>query len=243
MSYVLIVGAKSDIARATAREYAKNGYDIYLAARNVSELEAFADDIRVRSEKVVELVELDILDYRSHQSFYDALVEKPLGVVTAVGYLGEQEKAQIDNTEAQKIIDTNYSGVVSLLNIIANDFEQRRAGFIVGISSVAGDRGRKSNYIYGSAKAALTAYLSGLRNRLYESQVQVLTVKPGFVATKMTEDMDLPEKLTAKPEEVAQDIYKAQQSGKNVLYTKWMWRYVMMIITSIPEFIFKKMSI
>jgi hypothetical protein len=243
MSHVLIVGAKSDIARATAREYAKNGYDIYLAARNVSELEAFADDIRVRSEKVVELVELDILDYRSHQSFYDALVEKPLGVVTAVGYLGEQEKAQIDNTEAQKIIDTNYSGVVSLLNIIANDFEQRRAGFIVGISSVAGDRGRKSNYIYGSAKAALTAYLSGLRNRLYESQVQVLTVKPGFVATKMTEDMDLPEKLTAKPEQVAQDIYKAQQSGKNVLYTKWMWRYVMMIITSIPEFIFKKMSI
>jgi len=243
MSYVLIVGAKSDIAKATAREYAKNGYDIYLAARNVSELEAFADDIRVRSEKVVELVELDILDYRSHQTFYDALAEKPLGVITAVGYLGDQEKAQIDALESEKIINTNYTGVVSLLNIIANDFEQRRAGFIVGISSVAGDRGRKSNYIYGSAKAALTAYLSGLRNRLYESQVHVLTVKPGFVATKMTEDMDLPEKLTAKPEQVAQDIYKAQQRGKNVLYTKWMWRYVMMIITNIPEFIFKKMSI
>ena len=243
MSYVLIVGAKSDIAKATAREYAKNGYDIYLAARNVSELEAFADDIRVRSEKVVELVELDILDYASHQTFYDALEEKPLGVITAVGYLGDQEKAQIDALESKKIINTNYTGVVSLLNIIANDFEQRRAGFIVGISSVAGDRGRKSNYIYGSAKAALTAYLSGLRNRLYESQVHVLTVKPGFVATKMTEDMDLPEKLTAKPEQVAQDIYKAQQRGKNVLYTKWMWRYVMMIITNIPEFIFKKMSI
>ena len=243
MSYVLIVGAKSDIAKATAREYAKNGYDIYLAARNVSELEAFADDIRVRSEKVVELVELDILDYASHQTFYDALEEKPLGVITAVGYLGDQEKAQIDALESKKIINTNYTGVVSLLNIIANDFEQRRAGFIVGISSVAGDRGRKSNYIYGSAKAALTAYLSGLRNRLYESQVHVLTVKPGFVATKMTEGMDLPEKLTAQPEQVAQDIYKAQQRGKNVLYTKWMWRYVMMIITNIPEFIFKKMSI
>jgi len=243
MSYVLIVGAKSDIAKATAREYAKNGYDIYLAARNVSELEAFADDIRVRSEKVVELVELDILDYRSHQTFYDALAEKPLGVITAVGYLGDQEKAQIDALESEKIINTNYTGVVSLLNIIANDFEQRRAGFIVGISSVAGDRGRKSNYIYGSAKAALTSYLSGLRNRLYESQVHVLTVKPGFVATKMTEGMDLPEKLTAQPEQVAQDIYKAQQRGKNVLYTKWMWRYVMMIITNIPEFIFKKMSI
>ncbi len=243
MSYIVIVGAKSDIAKATAREYAQNGYDIYLAGRNISELETFAEDIRVRSEKAVELVELDILNYASHQAFYDSLAEKPLGVISAVGYLGEQEKAQLDNQEAQKIIDTNYSGVVSLLNIIANDFEERRAGFIVGISSVAGDRGRKSNYIYGSAKAGLTAYLSGLRNRLYESQVHVLTVKPGFVATKMTEGMDLPEKLTAQPEEVAQDIFKAQQSGKSVLYTKWMWKYVMMIITSIPEFIFKKMSI
>ena len=243
MSYIVIVGAKSDIAKATAREYAQNGYDIYLAGRNISELETFAEDIRVRSEKAVELVELDILNYASHQVFYDSLAEKPLGVISAVGYLGEQEKAQIDSDEAHKIIDTNYTGVVNLLNIIANDFEERRAGFIVGISSVAGDRGRKSNYIYGSAKAGLTAYLSGLRNRLYESQVHVLTVKPGFVATKMTEGMDLPEKLTAQPEEVAQDIFKAQQSGKSVLYTKWMWKYVMMIITSIPEFIFKKMSI
>ena len=243
MSYIVIAGAKSDIAKATAREYAKNGYDIYLAGRNISELEAFAEDIRVRSQRVVELVELDILDYPSHQTFYNSLIEKPLGIIVAVGYLGEQEKAQLDNQEAQKIIDTNYSGVVSLLNIIANDFEERRAGFIVGISSVAGDRGRKSNYIYGSAKAGLTAYLSGLRNRLYESQVHVLTVKPGFVATKMTEGMDLPPKLTAQPEQVAQDIYKAQQQGKNVLYTKWIWKYIMFIITSIPEFIFKKMSI
>ncbi len=145
-------------------------------------------------------------------------------MISAIGYLGEQEKAQSDFKEAQQIMDTNYTGVVSLFNIIANDFEDRRSGFMVGISSVAGDRGRKSNYIYGSAKAALTAYLSGLRNRLYDAQVHVMTVKPGFVATKMTEGMDLPEKLTAQPEEVAEDIYKAQQKGKNVLYTKWMWR-------------------
>jgi len=243
MSYILIIGAKSDIAKATAREYAKNGYDLYLAARNVSELEEFAKDVITRTQKEVKLVELDILDYKSHQAFYDNLDEKPLGVVSAVGYLGDQEKAQSDFTEAQKIMDTNYTGVVSLFNIIANDFEKRKSGFIVGISSVAGDRGRKSNYIYGSAKAALTAYLSGLRNRLYESQVHVLTVKPGFVATKMTEDMDLPEKLTAQPEEVASDIYKAQQSGKNVLYTKWIWKWVMMVIKIIPEWKFKGMSI
>ncbi len=243
MSYVLIIGAKSDIAKATAREYAKHGYDLYLAARNSSELEAFAKDIITRTQKAVKIVELDILDYKSHQTFYNQLEEKPLGVVSAIGYLGEQEKAQSDFDEAQRIMDTNYTGVVSLFNIIANDFEKRRSGFMVGISSVAGDRGRKSNYIYGSAKAALTTYLSGLRNRLYDAQVQVLTVKPGFVATKMTEDMDLPEKLTAQPEEVAEDIYSAQQKGKNVLYTKWMWRWVMLIIRNIPEWQFKKMSI
>jgi decaprenylphospho-beta-D-erythro-pentofuranosid-2-ulose 2-reductase len=243
MSYVLIVGAKSDIAKATAREYAKNGYDLYLAARNTSQLEEFANDVTVRTAKTVKLVELDILDYKSHQLFYDNLDEKPLGVVSAVGYLGEQEKAQSDFTEAQKIINTNYTGIVSLFSIIANDFEKRKSGFIVGISSVAGDRGRKSNYVYGSAKASLTAYLSGLRNRLYDAQVHVLTVKPGFVVTRMTEDMDLPEKLTAQPEEVAKDIYKAQQKNRNVLYTKWIWKYVMLVIKMIPEWKFKGMSI
>jgi len=243
MSYILIIGAKSDIAKATAREYAKHGYNLYLAARNLDELKEFSNDLTVRTQRTVKLVELDILDYKAHQSFYDKLDEKPLGVISAVGYLGEQEKAQADFTEAQQIMDTNYTGIVSLFNIIANDFEKRKSGFIVGISSVSGDRGRKSNYIYGSAKAAFTAYLSGLRNRLYDAQVHVLTVKPGFVATKMTEGMDLPEKLTAQPEEVAEDIYKAQQKGKNVLYTKRIWRWVMLVIRNIPEFQFKKMSI
>lgn len=243
MSYVLIIGAKSDIAKATAREYAKQGYDLYLAARNSEELEAFRQDVVTRTQRTVELCELDILDYKSHQDFYDQLEEKPLGVISAVGYLGEQEKAQSDFTEAQQIMDTNYTGVVSLFNIIADDFEKRRSGFIVGISSVAGERGRKSNYIYGSSKAAFTAYLSGLRNRLYDAQVHVLTVNPGFVATKMTEGMDLPEKLTAQPEAVAEDIYKAQQKGNNILYTKWIWRWVMLVIKIIPEWKFKGMSI
>jgi short-subunit dehydrogenase len=243
MSYVLIVGAKSDIAKAVAREYAKNGYDLYLAGRNVDELKEFAQDVITRTQKDVQLVELDILDYESHQSIYDNLKEKPLGIISAVGFLGNQEKAQSDFGEAQKIMDTNYTGVVSLFNIIADNFEKRKSGFMVGISSVAGDRGRKSNYIYGSAKAALTAYLSGLRNRLYDANVHVLTVKPGFVATKMTENMNLPEKLTAQPEEVAEDIYKAQKKGKNVLYTKWIWKLVMLVIKMIPEWKFKGMSI
>lgn len=243
MSYVLIVGAKSDIAKAIAREYAKHGYDLYLAARNSAELADFANDINVRTQRKVKLVELDILAYQSHQAVYDSLEVKPLGVITAVGYLGEQKKAQVNFDEAQRILDTNYTGVVSFLNIVANDFEQRKSGFIVGISSVAGERGRKSNYLYGSAKAALTAYLSGLRNRLHQAHVQVLTVKPGFVATKMTEGMDLPEKLTATPEEVASDIFSAQQKGKNSIYTKWIWKYIMLVIKLIPEWKFKGMSI
>jgi decaprenylphospho-beta-D-erythro-pentofuranosid-2-ulose 2-reductase len=243
MSYILIIGAKSDIAKATAREYAKHGYDLCLAARNSDELKEFARDITVRNQRMVKVIDLDILDYKSHQAFYDSLEEKPLGVISAIGYLGEQENSQTEFNKAKQIMDTNYTGVVSLFNIIANDFEHRRSGFMVGISSVAGDRGRKSNYIYGSAKAALTAYLSGLRNRLWSAQVHVMTVKPGFVSTKMTEGMDLPEQLTAKPEEVAKDIYNAQRKGKNVLYTKWIWKWVMMIVRHIPEFQFKKMSL
>ena len=243
MGYVLVVGAKSDMAKAIAGVYAKNGHDLYLAARESSELEVFSQDMRIRTQREVKLIELDILAYESHADIYESLAEKPVGVISAVGYLGEQEKAQSNFQEAQKIIDTNYTGVVSLFNIIANDFEKRGSGFMVGISSVAGDRGRKSNYIYGSAKAALTAYLSGLRNRLHDANVQVLTVKPGFVATKMPEGMELPAKLTVSSEEVAEDIFKAQQDGKNVLYTKWFWKFIMMIIKAIPEWKFKGMSI
>jgi len=243
MSYVLIVGARSDIAIAVAREYARNGFNLYLAARDASSLQPIAQDISVRYQKIVNIVELDILDFDSHADIYAGLAEKPMGVITAVGYMGEQTQSESDFLEAKRVIDTNYTGLVSLLNIIANDFAERGSGFIVGISSVAGDRGRKRNYVYGSAKAAFTAYLSGLRNRLFDRSVQVMTVKPGFVATKMTANMQLPEKLTAMPDAVAKDIYRAQQKGKDQLYTKWLWRYIMLIICHIPEFIFKRLSI
>jgi len=243
MSYVFIVGAKSDIAKETARVYAKNGYNLYLGARDVTELESFQTDLEVRSGIQVKLLELDLIAFETHQALYDSLEEKPLGVIVVAGYMPKQHEAQKVWSETLNAINVNYTGTLSLLNIIANDFEKERRGFIVGVSSVAGDRGRKTNYIYGSAKAAFSAYLSGLRNRLYESGVSVLTVKPGFVNTKMTQDLDLPEKLTAQANEVAEDIFKAQQSGKNILYTKWIWRYIMLIIKHIPEFIFKKMSI
>lgn len=243
MAYVLILGAKSDIARAVAHKYAKQGYSLYLAARNSKELTRFAQDIMIRTQVDVQCVDLDILDLNSHDIFYATLITKPIGVISAIGYLGDQSKAEKDIIEAKKIIDTNYTALACLLNIIADDFEKRKADFIVGISSVAGDRGRKSNYLYGSAKAAFTAYLSGLRNRLYSVGVQVLTVKPGFVATQMTAGMDLPEKLTAQPDEVAEDIFKAQQRGKSTLYTKWIWKWIMLIIKNIPDWQFRKMNL
>ena len=243
MSWILIVGAKSDIAKALARKYAENGYHLYLAGRRIEELEDFKKDLEIRYNINVRLKEIDILNFSSHEDFYKSLSPKPEGVITAVGYLPDQKKAEKDIEETIKTINTNYTGLVTLLNVVANDFEKRKRGFIVGISSVAGDRGRAKNYIYGSAKAGFSAYLSGLRNRLSKSNVQVLTVKPGFVYTKMTEGMNLPEKLTATPEKVAEDIFKAQQKGKDILYTTWKWKYVMLIIKLIPEKIFKRLNI
>ncbi len=243
MSYVLIVGATSDIAKELARVYAKNGYNLYLTARDETNLQELKTDIEVRSNVDVKTLNLDLTKFETHQSFYDSLSEKPLGVVVVAGYMQPQKKVEQSLDETLKTINTNFTGAVSFLNIVANDFEKEKRGFIVGVSSVAGDRGRKANYIYGSAKAGFSAYLSGLRNRLFESGVDVLTVKPGFVATKMTEDLDLPEKLTAQPQDVAEDIFKAQQKHKDILYTKPVWRYIMLIIKHIPEFIFKKLSI
>jgi short-subunit dehydrogenase len=243
MSTVLIIGANSDIAKATARVYARNGYDLILTVRDKKQLQQFANDLRIRYERQVEVHELDVLNYQQHQTFYQDVQAKVTGVIFAVGYLGDQDQAQVDFKETQLIIDSNLTGVASLLNIIARDFERKQSGFIVAMSSVAGDRGRKKNYIYGAAKAGLSAYLSGLRNRLYDKNITVLTVKPGFVATKMTRHLQLPEKLTAQPGQIAQAIYQAQCKGKNVLYFPKKWQLIMLVIKSIPESLFKTLNL
>ena len=148
MSYILILGANGGIAKEVAKKYAMNGYDLLLAGRRLNVIQEIADEIHIVSNQDIKAIELDILDFESHADFYSQLNEKPFGVICAVGYLGDQLDAQDDFEEAKKIIDTNFTGIVSLLNLISNDFERRRSGFIVGISSVAGERGRKSNYIY-----------------------------------------------------------------------------------------------
>ncbi|MDX1521229.1 MAG: SDR family oxidoreductase [Anaerolineae bacterium] len=243
MNHVLILGATSDIAMALAHKFAGNGFSPILAARNSARLEEAATDLRIRHSVPVTIVEFDALDYASHAAFYEGLPEKPAVVICVFGYLGEQEKAQADFAEAKLIIDSNYTGAVSILELVAADFERRRSGTIIGISSVSGDRGRQSLYIYGSAKAAFSTYLSGLRNRLAKANVHVMTVKPGFVRTKMTADLPLPAPITAKPAQVANDVFKAYQKGSDVVYTLWMWRLIMFIIRNIPEPIFKRLRL
>lgn len=240
---VLILGATSDIARAAAHAYARAGYGLILAARAPGTVEADASDLRIRYGVEAQAVAFDARVFETHRAFFDALPDDLEGVLCAVGYLGDQQQAQSDPEEARKIMETNYTGCVSILNLAADAFEARGHGFIVGITSVAGDRGRPSNYLYGSAKAGFQAYLSGLRARLFKAGVQVLDVRPGFVDTRMTEGMDLPPLLTASPQAVARDILKAQQRGRSVRYTRWFWRWIMLGIRSIPELVFKRMSL
>jgi hypothetical protein len=154
-----------------------------------------------------------------------------------------QAEAQADFDKARRAIDTNFTGAVSILERFAAVFETRQSGFIVALSSVAGDRGRQSNYIYGASKGGLTVYLEGLRNRLYKAKVQVLTVKPGFMDTKMTYGMPLPGPLVATPEQAARDIFRALRKGKDTVHVRFFWRYIMLIIRHIPEWQFKKMNI
>ncbi len=209
MPTVLILGAASDMAIAIAEKFASKGYNIQLAARNVSRLTALQSDLAIKYSSRVSTHEFDALEFNTHKTFFEELTPKPDVTICVFGYLGENEKAAKNWSEASKIIHTNYTGAVSILNAAADYYVSQKSGTIVGISSVAGERGRQSNYLYGSAKAGFTTYLSGLRNSLFHSGVHVVTVQPGFVYTKMTEDLKLPPLLTAKPEEVAEGVYNA----------------------------------
>ncbi|WP_315820847.1 SDR family oxidoreductase [Paraflavitalea speifideaquila] len=243
MSTILILGAASDMAMAIAKKYAAEGHAIQLAARNVQRLKALQSDISIRYNTSCTAHEFDALNFNSHQAFFDQLPVKPDITVCVFGYLGENETARTHWAESEKIIHTNYTGAVSILNVVSNYYAAQHKGVIAGISSVAGERGRQSNYIYGSAKAGFTAYLSGLRNRLFHENVHVVSVQPGFVYTRMTENISLPPLLTAQPEAVANTVYKAVAKKKNVVYVKWFWRWIMLIIKRIPEFMFKKLKL
>nr|VFJ57212.1 MAG: hypothetical protein BECKDK2373B_GA0170837_106418 [Candidatus Kentron sp. DK] len=240
---VLVLGARSDIGMAVAHRFAQEGHPIQLAARQAETLEADRADIELRYGVNVSLHEFDALDTPTYSAFLDGLPELPNIAVCAVGYMGEQTKSEQDIGVAVQIMRSNYEGPASILAELANRFEQRGSGTLVGISSVAGERGRATNYIYGSAKAGFTAFLSGLRNRLDRKGVHVVTVLPGFVATKMTEGLGLPVRLTAQPIEVADAIFEAFKKKRNIIYVRPVWWLIMMVIRNLPEIIFKELSL
>lgn len=241
--FVLILGARSDIAKAIAYKFAKDGCNIQLAARNAESLATCKTDMELRYQVEVTLHEFDVVNLASHENFVRSLPFLPDIAVCAVGNMGSQAVSEYDMKAATNVIRTNFEGPANILGVLANYFEKRGSGSLIGISSVAGERGRATNYIYGSAKAGFTAFLSGLRNRLSKRGVAVITVIPGYVATKMTEKMDLPAKLTTQPELVARAIASALIKKQSVIYVSPIWRFIMIIIRIIPEKIFIKMNI
>ena len=240
---VLFLGALSDIAKSTVHKFGENGYNLQLAARNLDDLKKISADLKIRYNVDINVYEFDILKTENHQNFIKELKEIPSIIICAVGFMGEQKKSENNTKLRVKVLRTNYESPVNIISDFANIFENRGYGTIVGISSVAGDRGRSSNYIYGSAKAGFTTFLSGLRNRLAKKNVHVLTVIPGTVYTKMTLNSKLPKFFTSSPNEVAEDIYNAVIKKKNIIYTMKIWRFIMFIIKFIPEGIFKNKSL
>lgn len=242
---VLILGATSAMARATAAAFARRGDSLYLAARDADEAARIAADLEVRYQVSACHGAFDITDIDSHTGFVKQVVNAIGGidgVVLAAGFMAEQADAAADFKQVEKMVQVNYLGAMSVLDQCARYLQEQQSGFIVGISSVAGDRGRQSNYYYGSTKGALSIYLTGLRNKLQAAGVHVMTVKPGFVDTAMTYGIK-GMFLVASPASVGESIVRAVDKKRDVVYLPWFWRYIMLIIRHIPEFVFKRLKL
>jgi short-subunit dehydrogenase len=242
---ILILGGTSAIAVAVARELLAPDAHFFLVARSADKLDAVRKDLLTRGAAAVTARVLDLDNTAAHQQMLsDAL--QALGSIDlaliAHGVLGDQDEAQSNYPAAEAILHTNFISAVSLITWLANYFETAHRGTLAVISSVAGDRGRKSNYVYGASKAALNVFLDGVRNRIDRAGVLVLTIRPGFVATPMT--AHLPQgPLFASPAQVAKGIVKAIGARKDVVYVPGFWRPIMFVIRSVPEFVFKKLNL
>lgn len=245
---VIIFGATSAIAEQAARQLAAQGSSLYCVGRNSDKLNALINDLKVRGGENQDIAgrAADLTDTTHHAHLIDA-AEQALGgidgVLIAHGTLPDQQACEADVAKTLQEIDTNALSVISLLTLVANRLEQQQRGVIAVISSVAGDRGRQSNYVYGAAKGMVTLFLQGLRNRLAKANVNVVTIKPGFVDTPMTLEFNKSGPLWAKPDQVAKGIVKAMKNGKGEVYLPWFWWGIMLTIKHIPEAIFKRMSL
>ncbi|KRW60919.1 SDR family oxidoreductase [Pseudomonas sp. TTU2014-080ASC] len=245
---VIIFGATSSIAEQTARLLVAQGASIYCIGRSPKKLKALIDDLKVRAstDQCIDGCAANLTDTSQHARLIET-AERVLGgidsVLIAHGTLPNQKACQTDTLLTRQEFETNALSVIDLLTLIANYFEQQQHGVIAVISSVAGDRGRQSNYVYGAAKGMVTLFLQGLRNRLSKANVDVVTIKPGFVDTPMTDGLDKRGPLWAKPKDIATGIIKAMRTGKGEVYLPWFWKGIMLVIRHIPDSIFKRMSL
>lgn len=245
MKKILIIGGTSAIAEATARLWAAEGHRLYLLGRNDERLTAIAADLKIRGAESIQHGALDLNDFHKHGSVLDVAISQLEGldvVLIAHGTLGDQMACERDFRVTLQELNTNAISVISLLTHLAGRFEAQKHGSIAVISSVAGDRGRRSNYVYGTAKGTVTIFLQGLRNRLHGSGVQVLTIKPGFVDTPMTAELKQGA-LWVGPETIARSIHDGIEKRKDVIYAPWFWLAIMTVIRMIPERIFKRLSL
>lgn len=242
---IVIIGATSGIAEACARRWAGHPAHFFLVARNGARQENIKNDLVARGARVDTYV-LDANDLSAYSSMVDA-AQKALGridlVLIAHGALSDQKACERSAEIAVADVLTNGTSVIALLTHFANVLEAQRAGTLAVISSVAGERGRPSNYVYGAAKAMVTAFCEGLRARMFKVGVHVLVIKPGFVATPMTAHLKLPPLLTASADAAAADIDAAVRRRSDVVFTRWFWRWIMLVIRSIPTAIFKRLSL
>ncbi|HEX8544126.1 MAG TPA: SDR family oxidoreductase [Pseudomonas sp.] len=246
MKRILIIGATSAIATACARLWASEGSDFFLVARNAAKLEQTAADLKSRGAKVVTLHEMDATDFAAHPAMLEqclmALGQIDVALI-AHGTLPDQKLCERDVAVAMQEFANNGTSVIALLSLLANQFETQRCGSLAVISSVAGDRGRPSNYVYGAAKAAVSTFSEGLQARLFKVGVHVLTIKPGFVDTPMTQGLSLPAALLAQPGQVAQRIVAGIAHKSPTLYTPGFWALIMLVIRSIPQPVFKRLNL
>jgi short-subunit dehydrogenase len=245
MLRVLIIGATSAIAEATARCYAVRGARIFLVARDVTRLKDIADDLRIRGAVAVDHATLDVNDLSAHAGVIEKAWQQLGSIDVALiahGTLPDQLACESSVETALAEFATNGTSTIALLAALAPGMEAQGRGVLAVISSVAGDRGRQSNYLYGAAKAAVSTFASGLRQRLAKAGVSVVTIKPGFVDTPMTRNFRK-SALWAKPDAVARGIVRAADRGSSVVYLPWFWSPIMLVIKHIPEFIFKRIKL